>query len=373
MAVNFGNNPGLSGSIPIVQQTTGPEYASAINTIITAILDRWQQAISPSDISIDDNLEMNGHAVTELSGTSYVDHPNGVSAGSDPRFIYFVDGEFYINDGNGNQVQMTDDGALNATAAGGIGGDYTATAAEVAWVASSASYFFKSSPSQTAQLDVKDIRFSRAIGEEGVTVEAPLGINSDYTLTLPTLPSASAFLQVTNSGSITASNTMSEPMIFTGNVTVSGSVLLDVFSGSILVDELAHGDRRLQLPPGKGACATAANFSISTSGVVTVTNGDALMVPIDLISGDRIKALKVTGKRSASEAVTVSLVKVSDTGTATTPISGTTPTATGDFAISPTGSSTVIDQFMNYVKVDSNGSSDLLVYSIQVTYDHPNS
>lgn len=314
MATNFGSDPGLSGSIPKPLITVGPDYAVNVGTILDSVLDRWTQSIGTADIDIDSSLDMNSNLLTNLSGSSHIDHSSSVDGGLNPRLSYFRDGEFYINDSSGNEVKITDSGALNASLLGGIGGDYTTTSADVSYVNASGSYFFTSAPNSAAQIDIGDLRVKRGTNTFGVRFRTTSDLAADYDLTLPAaVPTSTSVVVMDVTGSLNLTRDLS-----IGNVTVTGSYY--------------HGGQRLHV-----SAAAMATDGTNIGRYCTLISGDSAWVPVSLKTDDKITGLNVYFRHSVSATGGVTFQLRSFT-------SGTASTEEGPFNITSTATEWSVDE-----------------------------
>lgn len=103
----------LDLDLPVVGQTTGPQWAEDLNTAIETI---DEQVFSPnnpvpaSGINLDNDLSFNQHKATNVHAMRFMEH---VAVLVELNALYDVEGDLYWNNGNGVPIQITDDGALN--------------------------------------------------------------------------------------------------------------------------------------------------------------------------------------------------------------------------------------------------------------------
>lgn len=374
MATNYGQDPGLSGSIPVPLTTTGPEYAVDVGTILDAILDRWAQAIQTADIDIDNTLDMNAYRLSNVSGTLYIDHSASVSGGSFPRMTYFRDGQFYVNDTAGNEIQITDAGGLNASLLGGIGGDYTTTSADVSYVNASGSYFFNSAPNTAAQIDVGDVKIKDTTSVFGVILNAPSGMTSDYNVTFPVSASAGEQIVMMKSDgtlSVDGKGIMSGSGLQLGYEGQQGK--LHIVSGS-----LRHGDETLSLNAiggiGYTAAATDSHHQMpggfySGSWIASAVT-DKFHFPVPLRVGDSLRSFRFMYEGSAGSTKTFTLNQVYYAD-------GTVTQEVQDTATAPSYSAkivtcnVIIQASSTYWVEFKPGTTGDRVFGIEYTYDRP--
>lgn len=217
----------MSLEIPDVGSTAGPDYATLINAAFVD-LDAHDHTsgkgvpVPVSGLNINANLDMKP-STTEyavIDGKYY----SVTEQSSDPAVANSVwsstDGELHWRDDDGNDVQITSAGALNAGLTGGIGGDYTTTDAAVEYSDAAKAYLMltDSSPNDlAANIVAGNIDFCEpdTASVNCVTVQSPTSLAAAFTLTLPTaLPSAASILRSTAAGALSFSVGSPPPLIF---------------------------------------------------------------------------------------------------------------------------------------------------------------
>lgn len=198
-------------NLPTVSVTIGPTWASQLNTALTVVDDHNHTSgkgvlIPSAGLNINDDLSFNGHNVVSpraIQLENLVSVPNTVN---DIATIAAVNDELYYIDGAGNQIQITSGGSLNAAALGAIGGDYGVSTALLAFYNINETFVFTKDTNEAAPIDcgpiaIRDI----AANANSVTIKSPVGLASDYDLTLPAaLPgSGSRLVQVSSTGVMT--------------------------------------------------------------------------------------------------------------------------------------------------------------------------
>lgn len=109
--------------IPTPGQEPGPTYASDVsNALLTvahlthtgvANLDGYQ--IPSAGININADLSAQGFNLTNLRSTRYQSQSSPLVGSGDINALYFNQGEFWLNDGAGQHVQVSKNGVLNST------------------------------------------------------------------------------------------------------------------------------------------------------------------------------------------------------------------------------------------------------------------
>jgi microcystin-dependent protein len=209
--------PNMNLVLPIPGQELGPQYAIDINAAFVQV-DGHDHAngegvrINPAGLNINTDLPFNGNNITLLNATEYISNVTPLP-GSFPflNTTYFSGGNFFVNDGAGNQVQITSGGTVNATSSGISSG--TATASFVGGV-----LVVNSNVNTPANIQAGSILIGNNVsGSNFVHLQAPNALGADYSLTLPPSNStgSTAFL------TIDTSNNMGEGPALNGGITAA--------------------------------------------------------------------------------------------------------------------------------------------------------
>lgn len=201
----FTNSPNMFLPIPGVGTEQGPNYAIDVNSCLT-LVDQHDHSlgkgvqIQPNGLNINSNLTFNDNSATNVASIVFTEQTSVNTL----QALYVKPGvetpiteDLWFNDGNGNQVQITSNGTVNATIASIPGESYAA-----------GTFFWKQGALSTvpANFDIGSItlRPNVAATTFGVTLSPPSGITSQYAIALPLLPVANSFMAIDNSGIITA-------------------------------------------------------------------------------------------------------------------------------------------------------------------------
>jgi hypothetical protein len=269
--------PYLSLDLPVVSTTLGPEWASLLNAALEVIDDHDHTAgkgrlITSAAININDDLEINSQNVMAAKSYNMADQPAPLAGPTDLRSLYAVLGELYFNDGVGNQIKLTEGGALNAASVGGIGGDYGTSTASVYYNSTSKTFFFDQNVNQRAKLDIGDLTIRETLaGTNGITIKSPTSLAASYALTLPAaLPAGNRLLQVSSVGDVTPV-LVSDPLLDVDAVTTT-----KILNGAVTTAKIADDAvTSAKLDP-------AANIAKITN---VVFNGPAGTYPFIVPSG----------------------------------------------------------------------------------------
>lgn len=196
----------MSLQVPIVGEEPGPLYATDVNNSLNIIDSHNHSAgsgvlITPSGININSDLSINGNNVTLIYTTRFQSQASPIP-NSSPNIgcVYVAGNELYYNDfSGGHQVQITNNGSVNA-GAGSITGLPSGTAS-VSF--SAATYVFQSSTNVAANVDVASVILrNTTAGSNGLTLSPPNALGANYTLTLPSLPGVTDVMTLAPSGNM---------------------------------------------------------------------------------------------------------------------------------------------------------------------------
>lgn len=243
----------MSLPVPVVGEEIGPDWARDLNNCMT-IIDQHDHAagngvqITPDGLNINAALAMNDNILNSIAALTLTAQVSFATNKS----VYVIGNEIYYRDGAGNQVQITNAGSVNA-GAGSITGLPSGTAS-ASYSAVAQKFIWQSATSTPANMDFAAAIFRNLSASSfGLTLSPPAAMGADYDITLPTLPASAAFLQISNTGAISAS-----PAVSGGLTTTNLSV-----TAGILKSQLAALGQQI---------STVASFSTSSTSFVNVTN-----------------------------------------------------------------------------------------------------
>lgn len=227
---NTFTTPNMSMVLPVVQGEVGPAWAQELNTAIGDVIDAHDHTsgngvqVPVAGLNIDDNLEFNEKRIQNASGYHLAMADPAPTIGTAEGRLFRDGDELYFQDGAGNNVQLTQGGAIvpNGTgAANGFYGDYAASTAHASYYAGTASYqFYQDSGEsiraalvggqiQSVQATQNDFYLGTGGGDSGGTATAVTGgwrfraTDSDFGLARAAAASSS-YATVTYLSEITA-------------------------------------------------------------------------------------------------------------------------------------------------------------------------
>ncbi len=129
-------------TIPTVSVTSGPLYATEINSAFDVIdahnhTPGFGAPVPSNGLSINADLPFNAFNATLLRSTRYSVQASPLSTGTDLACLYSSGsstGELYWNDALGNQVKITSGGSVNVSGSGnitGMGNDSSGSAVQL--------------------------------------------------------------------------------------------------------------------------------------------------------------------------------------------------------------------------------------------------
>lgn len=200
--------PNMNLIVPAVGVTEGPLYATDINQTLT-LIDQHNHSpgfgvpINPAGMSINADLTFQSNNATTLRSARFAPNASPLSLGTDLGCLYEAGVDLWYNDGNGNQIRITQSGGIVGTP-GSISG--LTPPASVTYVSATPAFVFQSNASIAANLDAGAVTFRNVSPNStfGVTVQPVPSLSSNYTLVLPTLPASQKIMTLDNSGNIAA-------------------------------------------------------------------------------------------------------------------------------------------------------------------------
>lgn len=202
-------SPNMSLTIPTVGQTEAPDWGLDLNNALTTI-DQHDHSpgsgvqITPEGINITTDLDFNETNLLSVRSVRFEPQDAVLVGVNDLGCIYVVDEDLYYNDGSGNDIRLTQNGAVAGTP-GSIAN--LAAPASATYVSGDAAFVWQSDIDTPAVMDGGPVIVRELVmNGEGVTLSAPTGLAASYTTTLPAAPPANpGALVMDSSGNVTAS------------------------------------------------------------------------------------------------------------------------------------------------------------------------
>lgn len=267
--------PNMNLTLPGVSSEPGPAWASEINSDIT-ILDSHNHSpgsgvqITPSGINISSDLTFNSHSATTLLSASFVPQ----SSVSTLAALYVTtNGELTYNDDSGNMVAITKNGFVNA-GAGSITG--LASPASASYGSGTFTWQSDSGAVIAANMDFASAIFrNNTAHSKGLTLSPPNAMGANFTLVLPSIPSAASFVTLDNSGNF-GTILQSSAFVGAGNIAPGGvSAANQIANGIITTTQISPtaGITASQLASGVALTPQTVTFSTVNTGSWVVPSG----------------------------------------------------------------------------------------------------
>lgn len=204
-------SPNMNLVLPGVGATAGPQWSADLNASLTIIDAHDHTAgnglpITPSALNINADLGFGANNATNLRSSRYIPQAS-LALPADLNAVYVSGVDLYYIDGAGNNVRLTQSGSIVGTS-GSIAN--LVSPASATYVGTpSFTVVFQSDVSTPANLDGASLTIrNRTASSQGITLSAPAGLGSSYTLTLPALPPGQQIMTLDNSGNLAAPYTV---------------------------------------------------------------------------------------------------------------------------------------------------------------------
>lgn len=294
--------------------TAGTAYATQVNAVLTEVVERLEAAVPVGSLAAaEDPLDMNNQPVQSASYYGLYDQESAPSGSPFGRLVRY-DGDLWYVDTDG-AIQMTAGGVLNASAIGGIGGDYGGgDPALVYFRAASERYEFYDDYDQL-QWGTLRARALEAI-DEGTgfvtTVRSSTSATESYTLILPTaLPTATG----TGGISLLTVSPTTGAMQYAQDAPITGDVTFDTDINLSAGRRLVRPARTFQWPAGGAQYIKASGTVTEGIGGIQASGGAIDLyfnLSADTTDGWRITSVFARIDKSTAGAATVQLYKFVD-------------------------------------------------------------
>lgn len=197
--------PNMNLVVPNVGNQDGPQWAQDINNCFNTVDAHDHTSgngvqITPDGMSISSDLPINDNNILSPKSIRFFAQSSPLAGGADIGCIYESGVDLYYNDGNGNQVRITNSGSV-AGSPGSIGS--LASPASATYVSGSQTFVWQSDANVPANLDAGSVIIRNiTASSKGITLSAPNALGSDYSIILPALPVATSAMNLTSSGTM---------------------------------------------------------------------------------------------------------------------------------------------------------------------------
>jgi len=306
---------------PAVGTTTGPQWATDLNTSIDAVDGHDHSTnkgirITPAAVNINADLEFNDNSATELKNVIF----STVTAATTSYSVYQASGNLYWRNGAGTAVQITTGSAVNA-GAGSISG-MTGTDAGVTYADGSKTFnfftdagngdygkmahadllLFKYTNDNSTDTDYITIAANSAASGSSGTIYVP-SENGTF-LTTATSYAGAINIATSNSNNNIALKPHGTGFVLVGNAGATGKVT-------------SNGAYDLILSTNSGTNSGTITITDAADGNIDITpngTGEVNISKVD-INGGTLAAITIDGNWTAASQTCANLGAVTTTGT----------------------------------------------------------
>lgn len=249
--------PNMNLSVPVVGQEPGPTWAIDINSCMSNIDTHDHSAgkgvlITPAGLNISTDLPYNNNNAISLRTVRFTPNPTIGASDLNAAFVNGVD--LYYVDGNGNQVRITQSGAVAGTP-GSIAN--LVSPASASYVSASSKFVWQAAANTAADTDMRNVILRNSTASsKGLTLQPPTAMGSDYSITLPALPGSTNIMTMDVSGNM-------------GAVTNVDNSTLQIVSNVISVKKVTPAQFG---PVGQQVSSSSGSFITASTSYVDVTN-----------------------------------------------------------------------------------------------------
>lgn len=261
--------------VPVVGMDPGPQYALDVNSCLT-LIDQHDHSpskgvqVTPAGLNINSDLTFNNNNLTSPRCVRFESQPAILTLPNDLDCVYVVDVDLYYNDGNGNNVRITQGGSV-AGASGSITG--LVSPASASYNAGSKTFIWESDANTPANMDAAAYTFRNLVANSsGLTLLPPNSMSSDYSITLPFLPGSTLPLVISNTGAIAASQITTSQV---ANAAITTALIAD---GSVTRPKLAALAQQISSSSGSYANSSLSPVAITNLTVTITTSGRPVML-----------------------------------------------------------------------------------------------
>jgi hypothetical protein len=236
--------PNMSLVVPTVGQEPGPQYATDVNASLNIVdghnhTPGYGVPVPTAGLNINADLPINDSRLLDPKSIPFTSQSAPLPAiAPDIDAIYVSGVDLYYNDGNGNQIRITQGGSVTG-APGSITG--LTPPASVTYSSGSETFTFQSNVNTPANIDVGSVIIRDiTANSHGITLSPPSGLAADYSVVFPgALPSSQSTVEIDTAGNLSfVANTTPGGPIISGSSgmfsrTSSGVELITNFSITI--------------------------------------------------------------------------------------------------------------------------------------------
>lgn len=276
----------MSLPVPVVGEESSPQWAIDLNACL-AIIDAHNhtsgngQPITPGGLNINADLPFANNNLTGVRSVRLQTQSAPLAVITDLGCLYESGVDLYYNDGSGNQVRITQSGAV-AGSPGSIAN--LASPATATYVSANSTFVWQSDANTPANSDGASVILRNlTANSKGLTLSPPNAMGADYALVLPALPVATRIMTLDASGNIGASvNVDSVSLQLSANVLSikdDGVTTAKILNSNVTTAKIADG----AITPAKKAALgqqVSGNSGNASTGNTSYTDVVPLTVTI---------------------------------------------------------------------------------------------
>lgn len=352
----------LNITLPDPGVTSWPQWADDITTALDTIINDLEPQVVTSEFLENADHVMNGYALTDAR---YLTFRQGNTGNLPTLGAGFKNGDFWVCDSAGNQIQVTSGGTLT-----GVGNGFRGDTAYAKYTASSDLYEFLDSANNYDNVKATWFKVANGASAEATIKYAGAGAT---TFSLPTTaPAAVAVLTIDGSGNVAHNGTIAVGFtVNNANITLTGTADLkhpDITYTCCAVDQFIYST--------DASWSFALNYTPNTSGGVAIATGGAqettFAIPA-LRANQRLKSVVVLANKSNTASDDFKLYKVTANTTRTQIATTVTSAVSGDVTITMTVTSpaanTAGDRYVFGVS-NASGGQTVTYYQVRYTIDN---
>lgn len=269
-------------NIPVVGVDPGPQYATDVNNCLT-LVDQHDHSpgkgvqVTPSGLNINADLTLNDNNLINSRSLRMQVQPALLSLPADLTCFYANGVDAYFNDGNGNQVRLTQSGAVAGTP-GSIAN--LVPPASASYNSGNSTFVFQSDANTPANIDgASYVLRNLAANSFGLTLNPPNSMGADYSITLPTLPATTLPISITNAGNMAAAQITTAqitPAAITTSLIATGNITQALLAPRATGQTVAAGG--VATSPSSGVFSTLSSAFVPGVSVTITTTGRPVFI-----------------------------------------------------------------------------------------------
>ncbi len=263
--------PNMSLVLPVPGQEPGPNYAADQNASFTLVDQHNHTAgsgvsITPAGLNINTDLTFGGNNAVGLRSVRFTSQVSPIATSSDLDCLSVSGVDLYYRDGNGNSIQITAGGLVNATSSGISSGTATASFVGSVLVVNAAS--LTPANIQGASL----LLGNNTASSNYLTLSPPSAMASSFGLVLPSIPATTQFMTLDSAGNMGAN------IPIAAGITTSNIAALTILGSNIAAQTITQDKLQLRATGSTVAAGGYATSTATTTFTSTATSGSPATV-----------------------------------------------------------------------------------------------